>query len=141
MSTPTSTPTPSTSLAPASVAPITRPNTVAPADDDLRRDVHAALAGRQELGPAYDEHFADALVERLNVQIKREVERQLRQTQRRGLSGSQHHLTSAQRLGLAIPSLVFLIPLIAIGGGMEGLTGMILAFAAVVAINIAAGLF
>jgi VIT1/CCC1 family predicted Fe2+/Mn2+ transporter len=99
------------------------------------------LAGRQELGPEYDAHFADMLVERLRVEVQREVERQLRASQRRGVNASQRHLTAAQRLGLAIPSLVFLIPLIAIAGGMQGLTGMIIAVAAVVAINIAAGLF
>lgn len=143
MSTPTSAPTPSTGLAPASApsgAYTTYPRTVSPADDDLRRDVHSALAGRQELGPTYGEHFADALVERLNAHIQREVKRQL-QRQSGESRGESRHLTSSQRLGLAIPSLIFLIPLVAIAGAFGSLTGVVIACVAVVAVNIAAGLF
>jgi len=140
MSTPTSAPTPSTSLTTASPGAAARPASPASANDDLRREVHAALVGRQELGPEYDPHFADALVERLNVEIQREVDRQLGASKTRVANTARRHLSPEQRLGLAIPSLIFLIPLIAIAGHFAGLTGMLIALAAVVALNIAADL-
>lgn len=139
MTSPTSSPIPApTAVAPATPPPTT-PSRVA-ANDDLRREVLATLSGRQELGSAYDEHFAETLVERLNTQIQREVDRQVSQLKARGVRAPRRGLSPEQRLGLAIPSLVFLIPLIAIGG-MQGLPGMLIACATVAVVNIAAAFF
>ncbi len=143
MSTPTSSPTPSSSLAPTETARPLPPTTIPPLNDELARDVHATLAGRREMGPEYDQHFADALVERLHTEIQREVERQMRAATRgRNAMASQRHFTSAQRLGLAITSLALLIPLVVVAGIFSGgLTGVAIACAAVVAVNLFARFF
>ena len=74
--------------------------------EDVRRDLQASLEARRELGPGYDEHFLDALVEKLN--------RQVQQTQQRQVVKSK---SSDNSLALAICSLIFGIPIVAIAGG------------------------
>lgn len=79
--------------------------------DDLKRELQATLTARRELGPAYDEHFLDALVEKLTAQVQQQVQQQVRATMPRAAQRPPHD----QRLGLAICSLIFGIPLVAIG--------------------------
>jgi hypothetical protein len=76
--------------------------------DDLQRDVQATLEARRELGPAYDDHFIQQLTERMLAQVRQEMAR----TPQRPASRSK--LSSNQRTGIAICSLIFGIPLIAI---------------------------
>lgn len=40
------------------------------AQEDIRRDLQASLEARRELGPEYDQHFLDALVEKLTRQVQ-----------------------------------------------------------------------
>jgi hypothetical protein len=94
--------------------------------DDIRRDLQASLEARRELGPSYDDHFIDALIEKLN--------RQVQQTQQTREVKSEH---SEHSLALAICSLVFGIPIVAIAGGEAGLVGIIVAAAMIVGVNIA----
>ena len=96
--------------------------------DNLARDLQAALAAREELGPAYDEHIAQALADKIVAQVRRELADAPKPTPR-GLSRDQ-------RTGLAICSLIFLIPLVAILGGMFGSWGAAGAIAAVLALNL-----
>jgi hypothetical protein len=98
--------------------------------DNIAREVQAALGARQELGPAYDEHLAQALAEKLVAQVHRELAAVPKPTP----SG----LSRDQRTGLAICSLIFLIPLVAILGGMFGGWGAAGAIAAVLALNLLA---
>lgn len=98
--------------------------------DNLSRELQAALAAREELGPAYDEHFAQALADKILAQVRREVAA-AKPPKSRGLSRDQ-------RTGLAICSLIFLIPLVAILGGMFGGWGAAGAIAAVLALNLLA---
>ncbi len=95
------------------------------------------MAARREMGPDYDDHFADILAERLTAQIQREVDRQVGQAKKK----RQRGLSPEQRLGLAIPSLIFLIPLAAIGADVAQATGLIIMCLLVLAINIFAGFF
>src|SRR5690348_2278005 len=71
--------------------------------EDIRRDLQASLEARRELGPGYDEQFLDALVEKLNRQVQ-----QTRQTQ---VDNGKH---SENSVALAICSLIFGIPIVAI---------------------------
>ena len=80
-------------------------------------------------------------MERLNTQIQREVERQVSQLKARGIRAPRRGLSPEQRLGLAIPSLVLLIPLISIADAMSGVAGLVIVCAAVAAINVAAAFF
>ncbi len=45
--------------------------------EDVRRDLQASLEARRELGPDYDDHFLDALVEKLNRQVQQTQQRQV----------------------------------------------------------------
>lgn len=76
--------------------------------DDLKRDVQATLEARRELGPGYDDHFIQQLTERMMTQVRQEMAR----TPQRPAPRSK--LDSSQRTGVAICSLIFGIPLVAI---------------------------
>jgi hypothetical protein len=96
--------------------------------DDLKRDVQATFAARRELGPEYDEHFIDALVEKLTAQVQEQVKSAApRSTQR-----PPHD----QRMGLAVCSLIFGIPLVAIGTSL-GAVGFIAICLMILGINVA----
>lgn len=106
---------------------------VAPQPDqekkEIAREVEASLAARRELGPAYDEQFLDALVEKMTVQAQAQS-----QVARRAERRSRP--STVARLLLAICSLVFGIPLVAIGAGILGGFGLIVVAAMIVAVNI-----
>ena len=93
--------------------------------DDINRELQATLQARRELGTtAYDEHFIEALVEKLRAEAR------AAQPQHRDVGPP-----SEQWLGLAICSLVFAIPLVAIAS--DNLVGLILVCATIVGINVA----
>lgn len=98
--------------------------------DGVARELQAALAARQELGPSFDEHLAHALAEKIVAQVRAEVVAAPKPAAR-GLSRDQ-------RTGLAICSLIFVIPLVGILGGMFGGWGAVGAIAAVLALNLLA---
>ncbi|HEX5156999.1 MAG TPA: hypothetical protein VFW17_07275 [Ktedonobacterales bacterium] len=101
------------------------PQTARATQEDIRRDLQASLEARRELGPGYDDHFLDALVEKLN--------RQVQQTQQTQVDHSKH---SENSLALAICSLIFGIPIVAIANS-AGLPALIVACAMIVGVNIA----
>lgn len=102
------------------------PQAARAAQEDIRRDLQASLEARRELGPSYDEQFLDALVEKLN--------RQVQQTQQKQAVKSAH---SEHSLALAICSLIFGIPIVAIAVGAAGIVGLIVACAMIMGVNIA----
>lgn len=106
--------------------------------EDLQRDVHAALEARRELGPGYDDHFVQQLTERMMAQVQREMA----QAPRPAAPRSSNRLDRNQRTAVAICSLIFAIPLIAIGANVAdaGLIGMILVIALIAIINLASAL-
>jgi hypothetical protein len=100
--------------------------------EDLKRELQATLAARHELGDAYDDQFIERLVERLTAQVRQEVALAPRPR--------STALSAKERVPIAICSLVFGIPLVAIGGGIAGPIGLVTAFLALVLINVAAGI-
>src|SRR5271165_1088518 len=99
--------------------------------DDLKRELHATLEARHELGPEYDDEFIQRLADRLTDQVRREV-----------ASAPKPHssgLEPGQRISIAICSLIFGIPLVAIAQG-SGVGGVAIVMAALVLINVAAGI-
>src|SRR5260370_37232523 len=100
-----------------------------PTNDDLKRDVQATLAARHELGTEYDDQFIASLVERLMRQARQEMANAPRA--RTGLSAEQ-------RTAVAIMSVIFLIRLIAIAGGMFGPDAFALICLPLFAINVLA---
>lgn len=101
-----------------------------PSNANRSPEIQATLAARRELGPEYDDHFIERLVT------------QLTQAQQRvpvAPAARQADLSTNQRTAIAICSLIFGIPLIAIAGEVAGGVGLAVAFAALVLINLAAG--
>jgi hypothetical protein len=82
--------------------------------DEIKRDLQATLAARRELGTEYDDHFINALVEKLTAQVRQEVANAPRMQQ------PSNKLARDQRTGVAICSLIFGIPIIAITLGAGG---------------------
>jgi hypothetical protein len=96
--------------------------------DDLKRDLQATLTTRRELGPEYDEHFLDALVEKLTEQVQELV--------KKAAPRPVQHPPHDQRMGLAVCSLIFGIPLVAIGTTL-GAVGFIAVCLMILGINVA----
>jgi hypothetical protein len=111
-------------------------------DEETRREVQAALGARKELGFEYEEAIAQGLLDRVNqlalmraAEIRREAER-------------VDHVAAAekesrhQRFVLGIISLGAGIPITAISAGAvePSLAGVLVSWAGIVGVNIAAAL-
>ena len=103
-----------------------------PYPQDLQQELRATLAARHELGPEYDEHFIARLTDQITSRVHQEVARTPRQR--------PAALSADQRTSIAICSLIFGIPLVAIAGGLAGSVGVIVAFVALVLVNVAANM-
>jgi hypothetical protein len=113
-----------------------------PGDAETRRDVAAALAARAELGPEYNEHVAAGLadrIEQLAAMRTAELRRAAEVTQG---DDAAERTSQRQRFVLGIVSLGAGIPITAISGSVvePGLLGLIVAWAGIVGVNVAAGL-
>jgi hypothetical protein len=84
-----------------------------------REEARAALEARRELGPEYEDHVVDALVDKIEKRLKEQ------QPARR-----QGPVTP-----LVLGSLGVSIPLIGIAGGTAGLAGVIAVCVAIVLVN------
>ncbi|HEY8325997.1 MAG TPA: hypothetical protein VIG77_15970 [Ktedonobacterales bacterium] len=100
-----------------------------PQTDDIRRDLQASLEARRELGPGYDEHFLNALVEKLTASVHQQVASAPRP------QAPSSHLGRDQRTAIAICSMIFAIPLIAIAADAAQLTGIIAVVVMVALVN------
>ena len=89
------------------------------------------MEARRELGPGYDEHFLDALVEKLTKHSQQM--QQMQQAPQRHVSADNH---VGEALALGICSLIFGIPIVAITSA-AGLPALIVACAMIVGVNIA----
>jgi hypothetical protein len=81
------------------------------------------------MGTGYDDQFLDALVEKLTAQVRQEIATAPRPQQQ------SSKLSNEQRTGVAICSLVFGIPLIAIAT-TGGLTYILVIAAMIALINL-----
>lgn len=73
-----------------------------PTSVDIKREIQAALAARNELGPEYDDHFAQVLSDTILQQVRQEVAR---------APHPHAMLSSGQRTAVAIVSVIFLFGL------------------------------
>lgn len=111
-------------------------------DAETRRESEAALAARRELGPDYQDEVAAGLADRVEqlVAIRTaELRQQAAQdSEARSLSRTAQH----QRFVLGIISLGAGIPVTAIAANSvdQGLAGVLVAWAGIVGVNVAAGL-
>ena len=102
----------------------------------MRKDLRAAVAARQELGPEYEAEIIDSFLEKLDA---REAHRRT-QDQALELAGLKRRETDPGGLALAIISVVAAIPITAISAGMIGSFGVVISWAGLVMINVARAL-
>ncbi len=108
--------------------------------DEVRKDLRAAVAARQELGPEYEEAIIDSFLEKLDARdaARRGQDVDFRQQDRAlEAAGLKSRETDPGGLALAIISVVAAIPITAIGADMLGLPGLIVGWAGLVGINLA----
>jgi hypothetical protein len=87
-----------------------------------RSELEATLAARQELGPAHDDALVAGFLDRIEHEIDRRVDERLAQR------GPRRRRSSALHPG----NLALCIPIVAVAGGIGGVAGLVLAFAALV---------
>ncbi|MCB5166284.1 hypothetical protein LG634_15755 [Streptomyces bambusae] len=112
-------------------------------DPELRRELDATLQARRELGPEYE----PALVESFLATVDARLESTLETRIRRRIAEQQASAARtapvgpaaawAARHGFGIVSLVLAVPLSAVGSAGGGLTGLVVAWAGIVGVNIA----
>jgi hypothetical protein len=108
-------------------------------NDELKKDLGAALGARRDLGDDYESALVDSFLAKVDAKIDSQVERQVR----RGLAEQavDRHRRPGRRgwRGDALPyvSLVLAVPLSGIGAGSAGLTGLVVSWIGIVAVNAA----
>ncbi|MGW7683025.1 hypothetical protein ACWGID_19985 [Kribbella sp. NPDC054772] len=108
------------------------------ATDDLRKDLRAAVAARQELGPEYESEVIDSFLDKLD---QRDAQRRAgllpEPVPARPVSRHPSRETDPGGLALAIVSIVAAIPITAIAADMMGKFGVLICWAGLVGINYA----
>ena len=94
-----------------------------------REELTASIEARRELGQELEPHVIDGFLERVGHAIDERVDQRLKR------QGSAD--TGEGTIGLAIVSLVFGIPLTAIGAGTTGLAGLVVVWLGIVLVNFA----
>jgi hypothetical protein len=107
---------------------------------ETRRDVDAALAARQELGPEYGEHIAAGLAERVEQLAAYRTAELRHSSEREHQGGSLERTAQSQRFVTALVSLTAGIPVTAIAGHETGLIGIAICWGGIVGVNVAQAL-
>jgi hypothetical protein len=110
--------------------------------EETRRDIEAALAARRELGPEYHDSIAAGLAERVEQLAAYRTAELRHEAQIQEREARAEHSTRSQRLALAIVSLGVGVPITGISAEMvdPSLLGVLVSWAGIVGINVAAGL-
>ncbi|GGY23345.1 hypothetical protein [Streptomyces djakartensis] len=113
-------------------------------DTDLKKELDATLQTRRELGEEYESALVDSFLEKVDQRIdgtvERRVRRQLAEQQMQTARDSRAPKATdswGERFGFGIVSLVLAVPLSAIGGGLGGTPGLIVAWVGIVGVNVA----
>ncbi|MFI9614832.1 hypothetical protein ACIHCM_24710 [Streptomyces sp. NPDC052023] len=111
-------------------------------DTELKKELDATLQARRELGEEYDSALVDSFLEKVEQRIDGAVERRLRRrlaeqqmVTARDARSPKPTDSWGERFGFGIVSLVLAVPLSAIGGGVAGLPGLLVAWAGIVGVN------
>jgi hypothetical protein len=112
-------------------------------DAELKRELDATLRARGDLGEEYDSALIESFLEKVDQRIDGAVERRVRRQL------AEHQMVSArdsrspgptdswgERFGFGIVSLVLAVPLSAIGGGVAGRPGLLVAWAGIAGVNV-----
>ncbi|WP_395295912.1 hypothetical protein ACF9IK_22360 [Kitasatospora hibisci] len=116
--------------------------------DELRRDLDATLQARKDLGKEYESELVDSFLARLDSRLDARLDSRVerRVAERMEDYGPAPHLRHHRGFGrskLPLASLVLGIPLTAIAtdggnGGFSGLMGLVVCWAGIVGVNVAA---
>jgi hypothetical protein len=111
-------------------------------DEATRREVQAALAARRELGFEYEEAIAEGLLDRVNQLALMRASEVRREAERIDYDAQAEKESRQQRFVLGIISLGAGIPITAISAGTvePSLAGVLVAWAGIVGVNVAAAL-
>ncbi|MFF1819192.1 hypothetical protein ACFVWG_17970 [Kribbella sp. NPDC058245] len=102
------------------------------ATDEVRKDLRAAVAARQELGAEYEAEIIEGFLERLDAQRRATVVPAQPQP-----PANPSRERDPGGLALAIVSMGVAIPITAISANMVGFTGVVVSWAGLVGINLA----
>ncbi|GAA1646769.1 hypothetical protein GCM10009744_42420 [Kribbella alba] len=103
------------------------------ATDEIRKDLRAAVAARQELGPEYEPEIIDAFLEKLDARAaQRTTVEPVHQS-----TGNTSKENDPGGLALAIVSVVAGIPITAIAANQEGTIAIIICWGGLVGVNLA----
>lgn len=105
------------------------------ATDEVRKDLRAAVAARQELGPEYEAEIIDSFLEKLDARDRHRTAGLLPEPAPVRRHPSRE--TDPGGLALAIVSIVAAIPITAIAADMMGKFGVLICWAGLVGINYA----
>ena len=112
-------------------------------DAELKKELHASLQARRELGEDYESALVDSFLEKVDQRIdgavERRVRRQLAEQQMQAARDSRSPRVTdswGERFGFGIVSLVLAVPLSAIGAGTARLPGLLVAWAGIVGVNL-----
>jgi len=110
--------------------------------EETRRDIEAALAARRELGPEYHDSIAAGLAERVEQLAAFRMAELRHEAQIREQEAKEEQSTRGQRLALAIVSLGVGVPITGIAATTvePALLGVLISWAGIVGVNVAAGL-
>ena len=112
-------------------------------DAELKKELHASLQARRELGEDYESALVDSFLEKVDQRIDGAVERRVRrQLAEQQMQAARHSRSPrvtdswGERFGFGIVSLVLAVPLSAIGAGTARLPGLLVAWAGIVGVNL-----
>ncbi len=108
--------------------------------DELRRDLDAAVQTRKELGPEYEKEIVDSFLARIDARLDARAEQ--RPAGRTPAPAAERERTRGRgtRFTLSVVSLVMGVPLTAIASESAGVTGLIVCWAGIVGVNVSAAL-
>ncbi|MFD6940204.1 hypothetical protein ACFWAP_29140 [Streptomyces goshikiensis] len=118
---------------------------------ELKRELDATLEARRELGSEYESALVESFVEKVDAQVRRRLAEE-RLGAARGGGGADRVSagtgtgtgagavpgsgTFGERFGFAIVTLVLAVPLSAIGATQARLSGLVVVWAGIVAVNL-----
>ncbi|MFJ1702977.1 hypothetical protein [Kitasatospora sp. NPDC088346] len=108
--------------------------------DELRRDLDAAVQTRKELGREYESEIVDSFLARIDSRLDARVEQRVADRLDRAGGGPNAIRGRGSRMALSIVSLVMGIPLTAIASESAGPTGLIVCWVGIVGVNVASAL-
>ena len=114
-------------------------------DTELKKELNATLQARRELGDEYESSLGVTLKEKVDPRIgwpgARRLRRQLAEEQMVVARGTRSPKQSdsdsfGERFGFGIVTLIVAVPLSGIGGGVAGLSGLLVTWVGIVGVNV-----